>query len=72
MAKKTSTLLLYHNDKDIPIFESGRKEWYMVREAVRILLSEHQQGVKCSKTPLKARQNLSFLSMLQNLRIGKT
>lgn len=68
MAKKTSTLLLYHNDKDIPIFESGRKEWYTVREAVRILLSEHQQEVKCSKTPLKARQNLSFLINVAKLK----
>ena len=34
---------------------------YTAREAVRILLSEHQQGMKCSKTPLKVRQNLSFL-----------
>lgn len=33
----------------------------MTKEAVRILLAEHHQEVKCNKTPLKPRKNLSFL-----------
>ena len=63
MARSTSTPLQHHNDKDLPIFECGRKKKYiyMVRKAVHILLSEHQQGIKCSKTPLNVRQNKSFL-----------
>ena len=69
MATDTSTSLLYHNDKDLPIFEFGRKEWYTAREAAHILLREHQQGMKCSKTPLIARQNLSFLINVAKLKI---
>ena len=68
MATDASTPLLYKNDKDVPIFECGRKERYTVREAVRILLSEHEQGIKCSKTPLKTRQNLSFLINVAKLK----
>ena len=60
-AANTSTPSLYDNDKDVPIFECGRQQRCTVREAMRILPSEHQQEMKCSKTPLKARQNLSFL-----------
>lgn len=41
MVKKIFIFLLYYNDKDIFIFESGRKEWYMVREVVRIFFSEY-------------------------------
>ena len=67
-AANTSTPSLYDNDKDVPIFECGRKERYTVREAVCILLSEHQQEMKCSKTELKARQNLSFLINVAKLK----
>ena len=49
------------NDKDLLIFEWGRKERYTVREAVEILLCEIEKGVTCNKTPLKVRKTLSFL-----------
>ena len=68
MATDASTPLLYKNDKDLPIFKCDRKKWYTVREAVGILLSEHQQAMKCIKIPLKARQNLSFLIDVANLK----
>ena len=67
MATNTFIPSLYHNDKDLPIFECGRRKRYTGR-AVRILLSEHQQGMKCSKTPLKVRQNLSFLIDVAELK----
>ena len=67
-AANTSTPSLYDNDKDVPIFECERKERYTVREAVRILLSKHQEEMKCSKIPLKARQNLSFLINVAKLK----
>ena len=67
-AANTSTPSLYDNDKDVLMLECGRKERYTVREAVCILLSEHQQEMKCSKTPLKARQNLSFLINVAKLK----
>lgn len=57
----TSTPSLYKNDKDLPIFECGRKERYTVTEAVEILLCEFEEEMKCNKTPLKVRKNLSFL-----------
>ena len=57
----TSTPSLYKNDKDLPIFECGRKERYTVTEAVEILLCEFEKEMKCNKTPLKVRKNLSFL-----------
>jgi len=55
----TSPSLLYGDDKDLPVFEVGKKERYTIKEAVKILLMEHEQ--KCSKTPLQVRRNLSFL-----------
>ena len=57
----TTSPLLYKNDRDLPIFESGRKDRYTVREAVEILRCETEKGVKCNKAPLKVRKNLSFL-----------
>ena len=35
---------------------------------MRILLSDHQQGMKCSKAPLKVRRNLSFLIDVAKLK----
>lgn len=58
--------MLYNNDKDLPIFESGKKQRYTVKEAVQILLSENQN--KCQKTPLKVRKNLSFLVDVTKLK----
>ena len=58
---RVSTPYLYNDDKDLPVFECGKKERYTTKEAVRILLAEHHQEVKCNKTPLKPRKNLSFL-----------
>ena len=49
----TTSPLLYKNDRDLLIFESGRKDRYTVREALEILLCETEKGVKCNKTPLK-------------------
>jgi len=57
----TTTPLLYKNDKDLPIFECGKKERYTVRKAVEILLCQFEKGTKGNKTPLKVRKNLSFL-----------
>jgi len=38
--------LLYKNDRDLRIFESGRKDRYTVREAVEILFCETEKRVK--------------------------
>ena len=57
----TTSPSVYKDDRDLPIFESGRKDRYTVREAVEILLCQTEKGVKCNKTPLKVRKNLSFL-----------
>lgn len=49
----------WNNDERIPIFEEGQSSRYTVDEAVRILLDN--QTRKCSKQPLKVRNNSSFI-----------
>ena len=49
-----------NNDKELPIFNSGRKVRYTVPEAVAILL-KNATTQKCTKTPLRALKNMSFL-----------
>lgn len=56
---KPSSSMLYGDDKDLPILETGKKERHTVREAAKRLLME--KGVECRKTPLRVRRNLSFL-----------
>lgn len=41
----TSPSLLYGDDKDLPIFEAGKRERYTTKEAVKILLMEHEKNV---------------------------
>lgn len=55
----TSLSLLYSDDKDLPIFEAGKREHYTIKETVKILLMDNEK--KCSKTSLQVRRNLSFL-----------
>lgn len=57
----TTSPSVYKDERDLPIFESGRRDRYTVREAVEILLCQTENGVKCNKTQLKVRKNLSFL-----------
>ena len=62
----TSSSLLYNDDKDLPIFEAGKRERHTIKEAVKILLMDNEK--KCSKTPLQVRRNLSFLVDVSKLR----
>ena len=50
---------LFNGDRSLPIFEEGRRTRYTAREATGILLG--QQHMKCTKTPLRARRNVSFI-----------
>ena len=58
--------MLYGDDKDLPIFEAGKKERYTIKEAVKLLLKEQER--KCSKIPLQVRRNLSFLVDVKKLK----
>ena len=49
----------FNGDRSLPIFEEGRRTRYTAREATGILLG--QQHRKCTKTPLRARRNISFI-----------
>lgn len=51
---------MYNNDPALPIFQSGKRERYTVREAARILM-QNDETKKCTKTPLKVRRSMSFL-----------
>ncbi|XP_064629357.1 uncharacterized protein LOC135488632 isoform X2 [Lineus longissimus] len=51
--------LVYNEDEDLPIYESGRNTRYPVSEAVTILL--YGKKSCCSKVPLMVRHNLAFL-----------
>ena len=51
----------YNNDKELPIFCTGKKVQYTVSEAAKILL-KNTTGKKCTKTPLRVRKNMSFLA----------
>ena len=50
----------YNNDKELPIFNTGRKVRYTVLEAATILI-KNATSQKCTKTPLRVRENMSFL-----------
>ena len=41
----TSSSLLYNHDKDLPIFEAGKRERYTIKEAVKILLMDNEKNV---------------------------
>lgn len=41
----TSSSLLYNDDKDLPIFEAGKRERYTIKEAVEILLMDNEKNV---------------------------
>ena len=43
---KPSSSMLYGDDKDLPILETGKKERYTVREAAKILLMEQGKNVE--------------------------
>ena len=58
--------MLYGDDKDLPIFEAGKKERYTIKEAVKILLRKNEK--KCNKTPLQVRRNMSFLVDVNKLK----
>ena len=58
--------LVYNNDKDLPIFETGKRDRYTAKEAVEILL--RVQETKCGKVPLKVRRNMSFLVDVNNFK----
>lgn len=45
----------YNNDKELPIFNTGKKARYTIPEAAEILLKN------TTKTPLRVRRNMSFL-----------
>ncbi|CAH3176865.1 unnamed protein product [Porites lobata] len=49
----------WNNDQRIPMFEKSRTTRYTVTEALRILTES--KALKCSKQPLKVRENASFL-----------
>ena len=51
---------MYNNDPALPIFQSGKRERYTVREAAWILM-QNDETKKCTKTPLKVGRNMSFL-----------
>ena len=58
----------YLNDKkEIPIFESGRKERYTTKQAVDILFRQASLVDMCSAQPLGVRQNMSFLINISKL-----
>ena len=60
--------MTYLNDKkEIPIFESGRKERYTTKQAVDILFRQASLVDMCSAQPLGVRQNMSFLSNTSKL-----
>lgn len=40
-----SPSLLYSDDKDLPIFEAGKRERYTIKEAVKILLIDNEKNV---------------------------
>lgn len=50
----------YNNDKELPIFNTGKKARYTIPEAAEILL-KNTTTQKCTKTPLRVRRNMSFL-----------
>ena len=50
----------YNNDKELPIFNSGRKVRYTVLESAAILL-KNATTQKCTKTPVRVWKNMSFL-----------
>lgn len=58
----------YLNDKkEIPIFESGRKERYTTKQAVDILFTQASLVDMCSAQPLGVRQTMSFLINISKL-----
>lgn len=50
---------VYNKDKELPIFKRGNRERYTAMQAFDILLATHKQ--KCSKVPLRVRQNMAFI-----------
>ena len=61
-AEKTEQNCEYNNDTELPIFKTGKKNRYTVREATSVLLCCQEQR-KCKKTPLRVRQNMSFVNV---------
>ena len=64
----TTTPLLYKNDKDLPIFECGKKEQYTAREAAEILLCEFEKGAKCNNTP-ESKKKLVILTRCREIQM---
>lgn len=50
----------------MPVFHKGKRDRYTVPQAVKILLEK--QNLKCSKVPLRVRQNLTFIIDVAKLR----
>ena len=51
----------WENDQRIPFFEKGRQERYTVQDAVNIISNESKVSRKCSRQPLRVRENASFI-----------
>lgn len=57
---------VYESDKELPVFQNGKRDRYTVPQAIKILLEK--QNMKCSKVPLRVRQNLSFIIDVKKLK----
>ncbi|XP_044169760.1 uncharacterized protein LOC114952061 [Acropora millepora] len=57
---------IYRRDIELPVFHKGKRDRYTVPQAVKILLEK--QNLKCSKVPLRVRQNLTFIIDVAKLR----
>lgn len=50
-----------NGDDNIPLFEKGRPERYTVDQAIEIITKHSLTSSKCTRQPLKVRENASFL-----------
>lgn len=51
----------WNGDERIPLFEKGRPERYTVDQALEIISEHSLTCAKCTRQPLKVRENASFL-----------
>ena len=51
----------WNGDGQMPLFEKGRPERYTVDQAIEIITKHSLTSTKCTRQPLKVRENASFL-----------
>lgn len=51
----------WNDDENMPLFEKGRPERYTVDQAIEIITKHSLVSSKCTRQPLRVRENASFL-----------